>query len=1020
MPKNDPNQTKLFGPKKGLNRAESPFKRSLPSGPNAGAEEFATDFKNFYIDPKDGIMKVRPGFADINKGISAAQIGELGISRFNNYDENGEAQPVLLCLGRDNSYIVKKARVGISASSGGHKLTVLYHPTTSKYEVVHTNAFSGAVIDRLSLGNVNISALSTALTDLTISLTDLYTGQVYDGSQQLSNVFPIVDLEITVGSINEIHFDIVETIPSCVDLSDAKLDNFASRVAVFSEINNVLYIALGGLPLLKYDGTCIAKVGLPDPDVVAKSDLILGNGIGLDDAELESNPLWARTTGATEFALTLAQAPDNEILKGTDAFYKVVPNTSADDYLQRTLYALAYQKGGVISSAIGSEDGEQKIYATVADNSSSDYIDKTISSGTQNLSPLGDDTKIVKRVTTKSLPQGNGWEVYGAEVNDQGWVFNGDGDSSYGATNLTISVAQHNFLDLHKGEKIYFTMRLVRRNRNPTFASYKHQQYLVQAELIDFTSTTLVVSKELKLYNQPAGLEGVPEEANYNNLNLAKVNGGVYAVNPSTFTDAIGVMIYGAASLETLINIYESADVDQDVGQGYTEDAHPAGSFNLVAQIPNDPFGNDQVFYNWYDRNAYGDLYDSVNRVGETNRSTDSLLEHSSLPKGKIITSHKGRIYITQDPEAINTVYGTSLVYGPEKYDVSGDESFEIKDDIGDFITGLAPLGSALAVLKSNSAHVIEGDFASNNLRRDVIVSEGFGCTSHHSISQVKDGLAYLSEEGVVYWQFGSKPQMMGSVYLNREAGSEPMSRIRGFLADKKLDLTRAISFNDFKKELYILYIPRNIEKSKGLFGTNQDGLTLVYDYMRDMWFEYTNYEFRGGCEYVNGTLYRANTRGNGVTLNNPRIYREWQTETLFDFHDDFSPINWSYGSDWDSFNEPSIDKKPMHIKLFGYNLFKDINIPHSSIDLNLRGEFSVLVEMHKDFRDYSLHTKNSLKISDRQLENRIKCSSQKVVSAKVSISNVIGEIFKCPCIMGIEVEYQIAHRGFQKPSGSS
>jgi len=247
-------------------------------------------------------------------------------------------------LGRDNSYIVKKARVGISASSGGHKLTVLYHPTASKYEVVHTNAFTGAVIDRLSLGNVTISALSTALTDLTISLTDLYTGQVYDGIFRLNNLFPIVDLEITAGSSNEIHFDIAETIPSFVDLSDAKLDNPTSRVAVFSEINNVLYIALGGLPLLRFDGTCIAKAGLPDPDVVDSLSIILGQGIGLDDAELESNPLWARTTGETEFALTLAQAPEDRIRKGWEAFYKAAPNLSADDYLKRSLYALAYQK----------------------------------------------------------------------------------------------------------------------------------------------------------------------------------------------------------------------------------------------------------------------------------------------------------------------------------------------------------------------------------------------------------------------------------------------------------------------------------------------------------------------------------------------------------------------------------------------------------------------------------------------------------------------------------------------------
>ena len=416
-------------------------------------------------------------------------------------------------------------------------------------------------------------------------------------------------------------------------------------------------------------------------------------------------------------------------------------------------------------------------------------------------------------------------------------------------------------------------------------------------------------------------------------------------------------MITGGISLDTFINVYESIDVQLSPtsGQGFRDTAYSDGSFNLVTQIANNPFGFSQVFNNWYDRNLYGDLYDSQNIVGDTNADERSLADHSSLPPGSILTSHKGRLYITGDPDAINTVYATSLVYGPEKYDVSGDESFEIRDDVGDFITGLAPLGSALAVLKDNSAHVVQGDFATGNLRRDIITSEGFGCTSHHSISQVKDGIAYLSREGVVYWQYGSKPQMMGSVYLNREAGSQPMSRIRAYVTAKGLDLTRAISFNDSRNELYMLHIPELCSIEMGLSQPKSgDGITLVYDYMNDCWFEYTNFAFRSGMDYLGDNLFRVDSYADQIGIKS-NMLRELDTNSLYDYHDSLVnkltliPIDLQYDTDWESFLEPSIIKKPMHTKLYAYNVMPDLNIS-SVLDLDMKGEFTVQITAYKDY----------------------------------------------------------------------
>lgn len=1031
MPQNDPNQSKFFGPKKGLNVAESPLKRALPSGPNAGAPEFATQFTNFYIDPNDGVMKLRPGFAVINKNITMTGVGELGIERFNNYNEKGDAEPILVALGRSNSHKIRKGRIKITSDSGNKSLTLLFHPTSGLYEVVIKDTDTDVELNRLSLGNIDIAALDAALPGLTIDFdADLYTDDVYDGTTQLSNIFPVVDLIINENSSNELHFDDVEEIEMCMDLSNVPINNATSTVAVFSEINNVLYITLPDTPILKYSGNCISKAGLPDPDVVSKSNIIITNDAATrSQAEYDTFPLWV----SENFAET-----ENDT--GTDRV-DVIKSFHKDKGVtnnEASIYALAYEKDSILSAAVGSTDNQNLILTSQYSNDPIDYLDQTIL-GSQNITPVAspvgytpgsfilNDYENISEVEVLNLKTDSGYEVLGAQLGGSGWVYEGANDLFTAGTSISFPVVQHNLSEFNVGDKASFRLRVVTKELafrpdndigfDKSDYTFTHYDYVVKSEILSIQSATSIeLSKELELYLQPGGLEGDFRKVNYDNL----------ITNLFTTEDLedIAIIIPQASglSIDTYINLYRSDDVTADgdsIESAYTTEDYPVASFNLVTQIPNNPFEDIQTFYDWYDYEQLGDLYTWVNDVGVTNNSEEDLIDHTSLPKGRIITSHQGRLYISADPDSINTVYATSIVYGPEVFDATGDESFEIRDNIGDFITGLAPLGSNLAVLKSNSTHIVQGDFATGNIRRDIINSEGFGCLSHHSISQVKDGIAYLSQEGVVYWQYDSKPQMMGSIHLNREAGSEPMSRIRGLIKDPSLDLTRAISFNDFQKELYVLYIPKTTEQHAGLTGVSSNGLTLVYDYMNDMWFEYKNYEFRSGAVYVDGTLYRSNSIGTGTDIDGQVVEREWQTKTLYDYQDEYEQIEHVYASDYDAFLEPSTFKKPMHIKVFGYNLHEDILIS-GSLDLDLTGKFGLKVELFKDYRDDSKHTSSYLQINRRKLGARIKTKSQLVNAAKIVVSNRTSEIFKCPCIMGIEVEYQVAHRGFQRKWGAS
>lgn len=1037
MPQNDPTQTKFFGPKQGLNKAEAPLKRALPSGPNAGAPEFADEFKNLYIDPDDGVLKSRKGFTQVYG--QTAGMGELGVVRYNNYDENGVANPVLFMMGRSSAHTLRVEGIAVIVEDElRHSLTIIFHPETNNYEVIHKDADTNVILDRLSLSETTpISTLSSLLTGIILGNTNAVLGQLHS----------IIDLEVEENVSGTLNVDILETVPFFYNSSTA----IAYTNATFAEENNVLYIAIDNAPILKYDGKCLQKAGLPDPDVISKSEIIVPTQTTRSASEYASNPLWVTDNfGISE---DTSGDPTIDIDKKFHAD-KLDQNNTA------SIYAVAYEDRSLQSNAVGSVNEVGGILVASNNNSDEAYIDITVSpsevleGGYINTR----DYDNVQHLTVKNLTQNGGYESKGANLSlERGWIVDGTNDPWSGITGtLNFPVESHNLTEEYINRDLYFRVRIVSKESyyisnfgfpdpDRDVTTYTHYDYLVKTKLIEIVdSTNLVIDQNWDMYLQPGGLEGKRININYQDIyrdtgsgperyqsDLLGLKAGDVAGGRKGLEVGL-ILMPGGVSVDKLINIYRSDDITAQVDSEdpYYATEYPEASFNLVTQIPNNYLVETQVVHDWYNYDLLGDLYTGINQVGESTRSEDILYFHSNLPKVAIITSFKDRLYMTKDRNSVNTVYASSLVYGPETYNVTGDDSFEISDTIGDYITGLSPLGqSGLAILKSNSTHLMQGDFATNNIRRDVINAEGFGCVSHHSISQIKDGIAYLSQEGVVYWQYDSRPKMLGSIYLNREQGSEPMSRIRQFIKRKNLGLKWAISFNDYKKEQYILHIPP-IGVSTGDLGNfagNRKGVTLVYDYMNDSWYEYENYDFRAGMAYLNDeTLYKVNSIGTGDLIGNisTNITRELNTRTLVDFTENldgtFQVIECQYDTDWDSFLEPSVTKKPMHFKIFSYNIFDDIIITSVDglTDLSFYGKNTVLIEAYKDYRKDSLHSKNTITTDRRSLAINMKMRSQKVDSIKVSLKH--SKIGASPAIMGMEMEYQLAHRGFQRKNQSS
>lgn len=1054
----------MFKPTKGINKAQSPLAREVMEG----ADGYADVMQNFYIDPTDGVMKVRPGFM-----LMGASHGELGIAKY--VDEDGAEE--LIFLGATSfRFKLHKLHI-IYTGNSADKSEISIYPTPGSVDTHTTieSKINGEVM-------TSVNAVSTTRVESLLELVDGIE-QVSVGDQTANKLTPIIDLEVRGDGSTTIEYYTLERIESLVDLSDNE------GAAKFVQYGKNLFILFKGKSILKYDGTSISKAGLPDPDSIEEYMAIQGldirigrqnsthsvrsltqnslNNINVPftnhdyNIGIKGNPLW----DDTRFVPERETLSSYIIERFHNDRFNVLENPKVPQ-IEYSSYALAYQVNDLISNAVSPTNVNG---IGVIRNVKEDFIGFSTfdlhtatfkSQGSEfNSSLFNNDSHTTRqyfidnhgwvpqsntRIEVNNLPNNSKYKITGASFTDNiGHILRSQNDPFYNSTpqfnppNINLIVDNHNFTSKHIGKKVSFRVRCIPRTfRNNTGGTFsrdsiglvyvEHYEYIVKAELVSITSNSISISKDWEMYEQPGGVGNRPIIINYDDIYTDLFVHGTeftnvlapYEADPVIpvidINSLIGIIfLKGGISLDAYVNIYRTDDIGVEdlIDDNFTESEvirfdglgfklrdYRQNSYNLVTQLPINPFEDTSHFYDWYSANSLGDLYTSTNLVGQSNFDIDSEdADPSSLPKGDTFTHFNNRLQIVQE-DGISIV-STDIVYGPEKYNVTGDESIEVQSESGESIISINPLGrSGLAIMSENSTHLLQGDFASGNTRLDQVTVNGFGCIARDSVAVIKDGLAYLSAEGVVFWGFNGLPQMMG-----HDRANKTLSRIRSLILDKTLDLPKAQAYNDFTKEQYILNIPRLDPAAKGV--------TLVYDYMRDMWYTYDNFDFNRGAQILEGTTYRANENGEGAAR---RITRELRTGTTYDIQDPHeAQIKYQYDTDWDSFTAPTIYKKPLKVRLIAYNLFKPFNA--------VKKAFTVLCTFLNGYRDNKVHSRNTLTLNARKLSDSIKLRGQKILTGKVSISNPNDtELYSGPCIMGVEVETQIAHDTRQKPWSAS
>lgn len=328
------------------------------------------------------------------------------------------------------------------------------------------------------------------------------------------------------------------------------------------------------------------------------------------------------------------------------------------------------------------------------------------------------------------------------------------------------------------------------------------------------------------------------------------------------------------------------------------------GLFYLVQEFPNDWTNSTLTITD--------DLTDS-NLIGNAT-FIDPIKPHGLPPKCKYIDDWRSQLVMTGNIENVNTVY-YSDIDSPE-YFPAFDNSFIVDRKT----TGLKAMDNVLYIFKSRSIDGVTGDFAEDSFQVDKLSREGVGCAAHATIQEVQGSLFFLSDRGVYS--------------INNEGISHVGESIEPkFDINSNFAFKQATGFIWQAEKKYCLFMP-NIT-SGNIYANTASSETLVYDYSRGSWLEWTNYNFLGGTSIKNGQLYKMARETEALA---PRLHKILQNSSPYDYADHTEAISFIYKSPWLTLGEPSVFKKFLRAKIHSYDTTVD-DFENDTFTLRMQSE---------------------------------------------------------------------------------
>lgn len=426
--------------------------------------------------------------------------------------------------------------------------------------------------------------------------------------------------------------------------------------------------------------------------------------------------------------------------------------------------------------------------------------------------------------------------------------------------------------------------------------------------------------------------------------------------------------------------------------------------------------GNDQMTNGWtvevwrtkvggnvfYLLNEYiPDFAAGTNLVITDNVADTALLQQYEEPLDSpdpppvldCITTHQGLLTGIGDPTNPQTLYWSS-VDNDVGFPISTN-SIDINTISNDTLTAVASDTENMLAVFSRRTHTnVTGDLATLSIAVDTTIDGDVGCAAPHSLRKVRDKLIYLSLKGfrsIRGGQYLPIDDRLATLFVNQFYQQPPASNIPAD-NEKKFYLLRAYGIHDIENQRYICVVPKESGgPSLGYTYANGNSAIFVYDYHNDYWAQWD--KTGNGVELIKSgqlAVYQQSIFFNnrwGSVPSESRLYNFNNLGDVTDYHDSCVAITRSLSPQWELYNEPSIDKKFLHGKVWSLG--------------NGIGSFSLLVKAYRNFNTSTIDTQATLSFTTAIIEQTWKFKENKCRSMQLNFSDAT--VLTNPIITGYE-----------------
>lgn len=368
--------------------------------------------------------------------------------------------------------------------------------------------------------------------------------------------------------------------------------------------------------------------------------------------------------------------------------------------------------------------------------------------------------------------------------------------------------------------------------------------------------------------------------------------------------------------------------------------------------------------------------------------------ERDLPPKAAIGCLHQGTIVYTDIAGQPNTIAWADTASGLEAVPLASNYADVPSTDSGSVTAAFSDSEDRLIVAKPAELFSVTGDLIGGLFSAQTMSSDGVGISTQSSLVRVKNGTVAYGENGPILIQ-------QGQVFTIFANGVYP--------AFKRLSaerLSKGCAFLD-KDKRRVIFVPSVLIDQTPSSGDPGDTM-WVFDYGNEgIWWDWetgVEQQWGGGGVYDDGDffVFSHNLKASGITYPSiggcfKRLAEPLDTgsNTLANYHDNYSPVEWEWVPAWEALGDPNANKSFVRVRFFSF---------YNPLDEDAKTVSLSTFTTYKNYYAGAAHFTSSVNFATTaQFEETIKLRSDKMRAIQFKLTN--SQFNKSPHISGYEIE---------------